>query len=664
MRPCSIDERHEMERSIAETKDPYERVVRITALGLACYVIVLGASSLAGWCWNIPWLIDWSGSGISIKANTALCGLLSGLALLASLRTWPHVLVITPACIVVMIASATLVQHAAGIDLGIDELLFKEAPGALATAAPGRMGVPASTAFTCGGLVLLLSGADQRRPWMDAGAIITMVVSFLSVVGYLYGADQLYALPHITGIAFQTATMLFALGMGIALLPPSRGLPGLLISRGAGGVVTRRLVVPVILLPLVAGLLSVRGQQMGLYDTAFGTAAFALVMIVGLLTLVWWTGSGLEQLGRRVDLVHHALRASEERCRSALRASNTIAWSWEVDTARITLSENARELLGVPLEGGAEEFWAVVMPEDRTHAEAIVADALARKSSYELELRCNTADRGVVRMHYRGHVERDARGKAVRLIGTAIDVTERSAAQEALQEANKRKDRFLATLAHELRNPLAPLRSGLEVLRTMDDDRPEAQAVQGIMRRQLDHLVHLVDDLLDVGRITRGLIELRLAELPVSTIVNDSVESVGAHMEAKGHHLMVTDLPPTLIVLGDRTRLVQVLSNLLINAAKYTPVRGRITLAVRRDGSDVLIEVTDNGIGFVPQDQESIFEPFGQLAEARDHTQGGLGIGLHIVRHLLTLHRGSVHAQSEGPGKGSTFSVRLPLLNS
>ena len=248
------------------------------------------------------------------------------------------------------------------------------------------------------------------------------------------------------------------------------------------------------------------------------------------------------------------------------------------------------------------------------------------------------------------------------------DITERRSTElelrrlaDDLAEQDRRKMEFLATLAHELRNPLAPIRSGLQLMRRTRSDPAAIARVQDIMDRQLDHLVHLVDDLLDVARITRGQVELKRDYIPLADVLNAAVETSLPQIETARHRLDVRLPPEPLTLYADATRITQVISNLLNNAAKYTPRGGHIVLAAERDGDLALIAVSDNGIGIPPESLDDVFGMFTQVAHAAHHTPGGLGIGLSLVRSLLELHGGTIHAASAGTGMGSVFTVRLPL---
>ena len=245
-------------------------------------------------------------------------------------------------------------------------------------------------------------------------------------------------------------------------------------------------------------------------------------------------------------------------------------------------------------------------------------------------------------------------------------VTERTAALEAtteqLKEANHRKDEFLAMLAHELRNPLAPIRTAVQLLRLKELTEPHRQRARDVIERQVEHLVNLIDDLLDVSRITRGMITLQLEPVLVGAIVARAVETARPAIDAHKHALEL-DLPEELIsVEGDKTRLVQVIANILHNAAKFMDPGGRIRLSVRREGQYALISIADTGIGIAPDLLPKIFELFTQVHAKSERAQGGLGIGLALVRRLTEMHGGTVTAHSDGAGRGSTFSVRLPVM--
>jgi signal transduction histidine kinase/CheY-like chemotaxis protein len=239
--------------------------------------------------------------------------------------------------------------------------------------------------------------------------------------------------------------------------------------------------------------------------------------------------------------------------------------------------------------------------------------------------------------------------------------TQLRALNAALSDANRRKDEFLATLSHELRNPLAPMRSAIEVLKLEHGAGAKKRPLLDVFDRQLHHLTHLVDDLMDVSRITQGRLELRREPVLLADIVRGAAEDVAAMMRDAGHTLNVTMDAAGAVVEADPTRLFQVVVNLLTNACKYTPKGGIIDLALRAEGQEAVIAVRDNGIGIPAHALATVFGMFSQLKPALDRSQGGLGIGLALVRGILALHGGSIGVESAGEGRGSTFTARLPL---
>jgi signal transduction histidine kinase len=245
------------------------------------------------------------------------------------------------------------------------------------------------------------------------------------------------------------------------------------------------------------------------------------------------------------------------------------------------------------------------------------------------------------------------------------EMVERKRAEAALKDADQRKDEFLATLAHELRNPLAPIRNALHIMQgsgTLVAGNTAASAqMLGMMERQVQQMVRLIDDLLDVSRISRGKIELRKERLNLAAVVEVALETSRPLIDAEKHELTVTLPSQTLFVLGDKVRLAQVLANLLNNAAKYTPNGGHIWLTIERQKGQAVIRVRDNGIGIPTTLLPSIFELFVQVDHHLDRSQGGLGIGLFLVRRLIDMHGGTIEAHSGGPGHGSEFIVRLPV---
>jgi signal transduction histidine kinase/DNA-binding response OmpR family regulator len=257
----------------------------------------------------------------------------------------------------------------------------------------------------------------------------------------------------------------------------------------------------------------------------------------------------------------------------------------------------------------------------------------------------------------------DALSMAIDLAGRAAVALDNASLYGKIQEEDRRKDEFLAMLAHELRNPLAPISNAVHVLQLSEDDPERREWAAEVIGRQLKQLVRLVDDLLDVSRITRGKIELKIESIDAAKVVAAAVETSGPFIDALEHTLTVLLPPEPLLIKGDFSRVAQVLANLMNNAAKYTDKGGRISLTATREGTEVVFRVRDTGIGIPRELLSHIFEPFTQIDRTLDRSRGGLGIGLTLVRRLVELQGGCVYASSEGPDQGSEFTVSLPAAD-
>ncbi|WP_169979299.1 hybrid sensor histidine kinase/response regulator [Tautonia rosea] len=356
------------------------------------------------------------------------------------------------------------------------------------------------------------------------------------------------------------------------------------------------------------------------------------------------------------------LRTSEARFRQLAEAMPQIVWVADPTGQVRYLSRQWAAYTGMPTEEGMGDRWVKsVHPDDRSGLINRWETSVREETPYRTEFRLRDSN-GQDRWHMvRGVPVRDDNGQVVRWYGTITDIDEPKRLAEALQDADRRKDEFLATLAHELRNPLAPIRHAVALLRKQGPPDPELQLHRDVIDRQVGNMARLLDDLLDVSRITSNKLELRRAKVDVASIVQVAVETSRPLIEAGGHELTI-DMPSEPIVLdADPTRLAQVFSNLLNNAAKYSDVEGRITLTVRQKEGQVHVSVRDTGIGIDEEHLTRIFEIFSQVEPALHRSQGGLGIGLALVRGLVQLHGGTVEARSEGIGAGSEFIVHLPL---
>jgi PAS domain S-box-containing protein len=382
-------------------------------------------------------------------------------------------------------------------------------------------------------------------------------------------------------------------------------------------------------------------------------------------------GRPIRMLGINIDITERRramerLRLGEERLAMAQEAGGVGIFDWDPTTGEVFWSPQLEAIFGLAPGGfgGRHEHWAKqVHPDDLPRLEQLF-QALLRGESEEAgwEYRIFRADGELRWISARGRAVFEPSGHPVRIIGINIDITQRKLAEQALREADRRKDEFLAMLAHELRNPLAPIRNAIEVLRRVRAADPKQVWAREVLERQVGQLIRLVDDLLDVSRITRGKITLKQESLDLREIVDQAVEISHPLFLARGHVLSVAVPDEPLPVRGDRTRLVQITSNLLNNAAKYTPDNGRIEVELRAAPGEAILRVSDNGTGIAPELLPHVFEPFRQADETLARSQGGLGVGLTLVQRLVRLHGGRVEVHSEGPGRGAVFTVVLPRV--
>jgi PAS domain S-box-containing protein len=379
--------------------------------------------------------------------------------------------------------------------------------------------------------------------------------------------------------------------------------------------------------------------------------------------IVQWFGTCTDV--SQLEQAERAVRYSEERLQQGLVAARMAVWERDPVSGAVSFAANLQTVFGKQWNNVAE-LWELVHPEDSGALHTAIERALGKgfdAGEYRATARIRRADDGRwIWIDIRGRLGLGPDGRSNVVHAVAIDITERKHAEEALQLADRRKDEFLAMLAHELRNPLAPISSAADMLRIAFSDEPRVKQISEIVARQVAHMRHLVDDLLDVSRVTRGLVTISRQPIDLRRVVSEAVEQSRPLVDARRHQLAVALPEQPMMVDGDHTRLVQVAANLLNNAAKYTHEGGRIEVALAAHGGHARLTVHDNGTGIGPDLLPVVFDLFTQGSRTLDRAQGGLGLGLALVRKLIELHDGQVDAASPGLGQGSTFTVTLPLL--
>jgi PAS domain S-box-containing protein len=362
-------------------------------------------------------------------------------------------------------------------------------------------------------------------------------------------------------------------------------------------------------------------------------------------------------------LAEDALAATRERFDFVADSAEIGVWSCDLPFDRLiwNITCKAHFGLGPDAEVTIETFYERMHPDDVAPTRRAIERSIETGTTYDVEYRTRQQDGSYLWIRALGRTEYDERNRPRRFEGITVNITPQKEAQEQLREADRRKDEFLATLAHELRNPLAPL---LIAVRLLDGsaDAARLSRVRGVIQRQVTHLVKLVDELLDMSRITQGKLELRREPTTINAALHAALEACERMVTDAGHTLDL-DLPETpLYVDGDETRLAQLFLNLLSNAIKYTPAGGRIGVRAERAGDEIRVAIADNGIGIDADALAHVFDMFVQGETARRLSPGGLGIGLTLVKRLVELHGGRIAVQSDGRDRGSTFTVTLPAI--
>ncbi|MGI9247223.1 MAG: hybrid sensor histidine kinase/response regulator, partial [Steroidobacteraceae bacterium] len=388
-------------------------------------------------------------------------------------------------------------------------------------------------------------------------------------------------------------------------------------------------------------------------DSAEVAQAFLFVSSLWSLTLA----VVMEQQRRDRDQAQRSERSMSE----ALAAGRGFTFDYDPQRDEVVRADPNDILAPFSRESGAS-FFERILPENRERLRRAIGDLSPSRPMYEITYGSRRPDARIVWLQERAVGEFDANGALRRLQGLTMDISAQHGAEEALREADRKKDRFIATLAHELRNPLAPIRTAAELLGAARAGPTEIAWARQVIKRQVGHMSDLLDDLLDVARVTRGKLDLRKQRLRLDSAVETAVEAARPLIDGRRIRLDV-DLPvPAPMLEADPLRLSQIISNLLTNAAKYSDPGGSIRLRARVHDDTVDISVRDDGIGIPAEALDSIFQVFSQVEGTSSRSQGGLGIGLSLVKGLVELHGGRVAVHSDGPGKGSEFTVSMPCL--
>lgn len=388
--------------------------------------------------------------------------------------------------------------------------------------------------------------------------------------------------------------------------------------------------------------------------------------------IIEWFGAASDVTDRKQT--EQALREREQQLRLATEAAEVGLWDVDMIADKLFWPPRVKAMFGISPDEAVSlaDFYSGLHPADRERTSEAFHAALdpVRRALYDVEYRTVGKEDGLIRwVAAKGRGIFDTSGRCVRVIGTAIDITSRKLVEEQLRRreadleaADRQKDEFLAMLAHELRNPLASISNASELLSRLVRSGPRTELPLAVLKQQIKQITRLVDDLLDISRIARGCITLEEKPIEIGTVIAQAVETVRPLIREKNHHFVLAATQSPMYVCGDSARLVQAILNVLHNAAKYTERHGEIHLQVLDSESEIAIEIRDNGAGISPELLPHVFDLFVQSERTLDRSQGGLGIGLSVVKRLVEMHQGAVSAESEGIGRGSTFTIRLPRI--
>jgi signal transduction histidine kinase/CheY-like chemotaxis protein len=668
----------------------------------------IGVAGLLLWLWGSPAARELMSPRGKTNTTLGIALLGAGYALLAMTPTDRRRRV---AAVVIGLAGAlgalTLLEYSVGLELGIDQLLADDVWSAESARYPNRMSPSAALCFVL--LALCPWLITRRHPMLaalgQACAVLTLSICSITLIGYLYSASILYQpLPFVRLSPYTAATDLLLVSAAFAMRP-DLGLGRAVTSASVGGYVARRLLPITLLLPVMVGWLLLDSRHRSLLSPAESHAMLATAIALVMAPTVLFLALSLDRLERDRSEAQQFLRSASELTSALARArsvGDVVSATLDMGLpalgahagALLRLSEDGASLSTLGSRGYTKElaqapeaysvdadlpaamavkkreavFLGSAAQRDRDRAPPSLAGQVEHGSWAALPLEGARGPLGAIALSFASdqRFDKTTRARARQLAWQCAQALDRALlfdseqlARQRAEAASRAKDEFLAMLGHELRNPLSPILTSLHLMELRDADSSVKE--REVIKRQVSHMVRLVDDLLDVSRIASGRIELRKRTVELSEVVNAALELTTPLLQQRQHHLVVSVPEQGLVIDVDRDRMVQVVSNLLTNSAKYSNVGGRVDVRAERRDGQVELRVVDNGVGISPELLGSVFDLFVQGTRTLDRSEGGLGLGLSLVKSLVELHGGKVAAKSEGPGRGSEFSLTLPL---
>jgi PAS domain S-box-containing protein len=637
-----------------------------TSKMLSLVGICIGVAALLGWILGIETLKRVHPDLVTMKANTAICLILMGAAVWLSSEEQPqpfrlHLARIL-AFVIVIVGALTFSEYVFGVDVGIDQVIFQESHESAGQSIPGRMGPASALIFMLlGGAVLMLDVRVGRRWWPANWCIVTGTAITLAIfLTYFYGLGKLGPLARYASIALHTTVAFLSLFAAIFFARPGRGLVAELSGSNLGAIAARRLLPVALLSPVFIGWFLVAGLNADWYDGAAVGALFATIMVVVLTVMIWRTARELE----RAEQARYQLSAIVDSSDDAILSKdlNGVIASWNAGAERL-FGYTAAEMIGQPI--------TKIIPVERQDEETEILRRLrAGERIDHFETVRRAKDGRFVDVSLTISPVRNAAGRIIGASKIARDVTERKkyeeelrVARDAAEAASRAKDEFLATLSHELRTPLSPVLMLAAEMEKSADVPPAIRADFATIRKNVELEARLIDDLLDLTRITKGKLMLRFSDVDAHVVLRHALDVLHKDIQAKQIAVSVDLAAKNHHVTADAVRLQQVFLNVLKNAVKFNEPRGKITIRTWDEEERLRISVTDSGLGITAEEMPQIFDAFVQGVEAALPRFGGLGLGLSICAILVREHGGRIWAESPGRHRGACIHIELPSIH-
>ncbi len=636
---------------------------------LSILIVFIGILVLIGWAFNIS-ILKSPGSGFStIKSNVGIVFILIGLSLwlLQTKRINKNNRRIAQilAFFVVLIGFLTLIEYIFNMNLGIDQLFFKEAVGALHTSSPNRMAFSAALATLLAGISILLLDVGTYHDFRPSQflTIIGGLVSLLALLGYVYGVSALYYIPKFTAIALYAALTFILVFAALMFARPDKGMMTLMVSKSLGGILSRRLFPLIIIIPIILGIIWKLGVNTGFYDYSFSYALLVFSIIIFLSIILWTTASSIRIIDNDRYKVRENLRLSNLYNRSLIEA-NVDALVTIDPNGKITDVNNSTETItGFNREDLINTDFSDYFTDPKKAKEGyqkVFHEGIVR--DYELEIKNRKGT--ITPVRYNASVYKDDSGNVIGVLASARDITEIKNADENLRlkieeltRSNAELEQFAYVSSHDLQEPLRMIASYLQLLERKYKGKLDAKAdkyinfsVDGATRMQ-----NLIDDLLAFSRVTTKAKEFKRIDL--ESVYKETMSNLEVSIKENKALISHDQLP---VVMADKTQITQVIQNLINNAIKFhSEDQPKINISVTEENDHYLFAIKDNGIGIDPKQSDRIFEVFKRLNKKRDYP--GTGIGLAICKKIIERHGGHIWVKSE-LGKGSIFYFTLPKL--